>query len=303
MQFTAAKNTFFCSNFQLNIRGVVREFSRPLVMGILNVTPDSFHEASRVRSSAEVIEKAEQMIAAGASVLDVGGYSSRPGAAAISEAEEQKRVIPAIAQLAKQFPQAIISVDTFRSSIAKEALASGASIVNDISAGQLDDNMMRVVAEMKAPYLLMHMRGTPQNMQLNTSYTCLVKELHSFFSERIAMARRVGITDIVIDPGFGFGKSREQNFELLRHLALLHLYNCPLMVGISRKSMIYKTLNTEPSDSLNGTTALHMAALAEGVHLLRVHDVKEAVECIQLFEAIQEVPSTRREGGRPRFVD
>lgn len=223
------------------------------------------------------------MLAEGADILDIGGYSSRPGAIDISEQEEIQRVIPVIEAVHAAHPRAIISVDTFRAEVAKRAVAAGAQMINDISGGSLDDKMWSAAAELQVPYILMHMRGNPQNMQDHTQYADLLQELMHYFSERIPVLRENGVGDIILDPGFGFAKTGEQGFELLANLSVLHNLKCPLMVGISRKSMIWKTLNTTPDQALNGTTVLHTLALQQGAHLLRVHDVKEAAEAVRLW--------------------
>lgn len=259
-------------------------------MGIINSTPDSFFDGGANTTKRAVLLKAEKMLSEGATFLDVGGYSSRPGAIHISEKEELERVIPTIEAIVQAFPKAYISIDTFRSKIAKEAVASGATIVNDISAGTLDESMIATVAELKVPYIMMHMRGTPQNMTTQTNYQNIIKELLFYFSERIAAARKAGIDDIVADPGFGFAKTREQSFTVLKHLELFKSLDLPILVGLSRKSMIYKTLETEAEFALNGTTALNSIALLKGANILRVHDVKEAVECVKLHQEFINLP-------------
>ncbi|MGB1104293.1 MAG: dihydropteroate synthase [Crocinitomicaceae bacterium] len=256
-------------------------------MGILNVTPDSFFAGSRVNNEADILSKAEAMIAAGATILDIGGYSSRPGATDISEEEEIKRVTGPISAIRDQFPEVLISIDTFHSRVAQAAVEAGAAIVNDISGGQIDPDMIPTVADLNCPYILMHMRGTPQNMSKNTNYEYLVKDLIKYFSERIALAKAAGIKDIILDPGFGFSKKVDQNYELLNKLELLHVLEHPVLVGVSRKSMIYKTLNCSPEDSLNGTTVLNTISLMKGAQILRVHDVKEAVEAVTLIEKLR----------------
>lgn len=252
-------------------------------MGILNITPDSFYEHSRLLDEKSVLLKAEQMIKEGASILDVGGYSSRPGAIDISDEEEQERVLPVIKVLAKNFPDQIISIDTFRAEVARRAIEHGALMINDISAGQLDKNMFSVVAQAGLPYIMMHMRGTPQNMVQMNSYENLINEVAIYFAERLSQLREMGVKDVIVDPGFGFAKNIEQNFSLLKHLAYFKTCACPVLVGLSRKSMIYKTLGISATEALNGSTALHMLALMNGASILRVHDVKEAVETIKLY--------------------
>ena len=279
------KDTFFYSKFLLNLKGNLTEFSEPVVMGIINVTPDSFFERSRTLDIEAVISKAESMLAAGADILDIGGYSSRPGAVEVSESEELKRVIPAIEAIISHFPDAIISIDTFRSQVAEAALKAGAAIVNDISGGQQDEQLFHVAAKYFAPVIIMHMRGTPQTMMNDLSYTNLAIDVNEYFSRQILKAKAAGVVDLILDPGFGFSKNLDQNFELLGKLGLLHLHDCPILVGISRKSMIYNKLKTSPEESLNGTTALNMLALCQGASILRVHDVKEAKECVALYSA------------------
>ncbi|MDG1572237.1 dihydropteroate synthase [Robiginitalea sp. M366] len=266
-------------------KGELVDLSTPRVMGILNVTPDSFYDGGRYNAREIAVEQVRRMLGAGADFIDVGGYSSRPGASDIPEAEEHQRVVPLIADLVKEFPEIRISIDTFRSGVAEAALKAGAALVNDISGGQLDPKMLPLVAEARVPYVLMHMRGTPQDMTSRTAYDNLLVDLLKYFSERLAAARDLGIADCIADPGFGFAKTREQNFELLAGLAAFRELEAPLLVGLSRKSMIWKTLNIRPQEALNGTTALHMLALERGANILRVHDVREAVECIRLWEA------------------
>ena len=256
-------------------------------MGIINVTPDSFYDGGKTIQSREIVAQVQTMLAEGATFLDIGGYSSRPGAAAISEEEELKRVIPAIEIVLKEFPKTLISVDTFRSEVAKQSIEAGAAMVNDISGGSLDTGMLDCISELKVPYIMMHMRGTPQTMNQLTEYKNLTKEVLKYFSEKIAEARSLGINDLIADPGFGFAKTRQQNFELLQNLELFKQLEIPYLVGISRKSMIYKTLETTVENALNGTTALHSVALLKGASILRVHDVYEAVECVQLLEQLR----------------
>lgn len=267
----------------INCKGTLIDLSLPKVMGIINTTPDSFYDGGKTTNLKEILSQAEKMLLEGATFLDIGGYSSRPGADEVSENEELSRVIPAIEEILKQFPEAILSIDTFRSAIAKKAVISGAAIVNDISGGAIDGDMFNTVSTLKVPYILMHMRGTPQNMITKTDYKNVTHEVIKYFSERIAKARAAGINDIIIDPGFGFAKTREQSFELLSNLELLSHFDAPILAGISRKSMIYKTLATTPNKALNGTTTLNTVALQKGASILRVHDVKEAIECIKLL--------------------
>lgn len=266
----------------INCKGTLVDLSTPKVMGILNTTPDSFYDGGVLKNEKEILGQAEKMLNEGATFLDIGGYSSRPGAKDISISEELNRVIPAIEHILKNFPETSISIDTFRSEVAKKAIESGAAIINDISAGKLDENMLNTVAQLQVPYIMMHLRGTPQTMQTLSSYENVTLDVLHYFSERIAAARLAGINDIIADPGFGFAKTVEQNFELLSKLELFKNLEIPILVGLSRKSMIYKTLGITPQEALNGTTALNSIALLKGVNILRVHDVKEAMECVRL---------------------
>ena len=258
----------------------------PKVMGIINVTPDSFYDGGATTLESEIISQASQMLEQGATFLDVGGYSSRPGATDISQQQEINRVVPAINAIIKQFPRALISIDTFRSEVAKQAVNAGSCIVNDISAGKLDPKMLQTIGELKIPYCMMHMRGTPQTMKTLIEYQNITKQVLFYFSERVAAARAYNINDIIVDPGFGFAKTTDQNFELLNHLELFETLDLPILAGVSRKSMVYKTLDISAKEALNGTTALHMVALQKGARILRVHDVKPAKECITLFKQL-----------------
>lgn len=286
IEFFAVKDTFFDLSPSINCRGLLLDFSTPRVMGILNATPDSFYAGSRTAEADAIVQKAGQMLAEGADILDIGGYSSRPGAEDIPEDEELKRVIPAIGAVHSAFPKAIISVDTFRSNVAEKAVKAGAALVNDISGGSLDSAMHSTVASLRVPYVLMHMRGTPQTMTQHTDYVNVLDEVVMYFTHQIKLLRSNGVSDILIDPGFGFAKTREQSFALMRQLNVLKILNCPVMVGVSRKSMIAKTLGVSPDEALNGTTVLHTIALQQGAQLLRVHDVREAVEAISLFQKV-----------------
>lgn len=271
--------------FTLNCRGRLLVVDKPLVMGIINITPDSFYAGSRRQDTDAVLRTAEQMIRDGATILDIGGQSTRPGSEKLSAAEEWQRVGGAIEELHRHFPGTFLSVDTFYASVARQAVEAGASIVNDISAGSLDPDMHATVADMKVPYVLMHMKGTPQNMQAEARYEDVVTEVFDFLKEQQAALRRKGITDIIIDPGIGFSKTAEHNFRLLRSLRVFTLLGSPLLLGLSRKSMIYKTLGTTAAEALNGTIALNAIGLANGATILRVHDVKEAMDTIRLLEA------------------
>jgi len=270
----------------LNCNGKLVDISSPKVMGILNVTPDSFFDGGNYNSNTHCITQAEKMLNNGATFIDIGGYSSKPNATIVSEVEELQRIIPVIKLLVKKFPNIILSVDTFRAEVAKQAIEAGAALINDISAGYLDSKMLQTVADYNVPYIMMHMKGTPQTMQQETQYDHLLKDILFFFSKHVQAARQLGINDIILDPGFGFAKTTAQNFELLKKLDDFKITDLPLLAGISRKSMIYKTLNTTPEHALNGTTALHMIALEKGANILRVHDVKEAVETITLHQQL-----------------
>ena len=266
---------------QINCKGELISFDTPKVMGILNITPDSFYSQSRTTPS-EVLHKAEQMLQEGATFVDIGGYSSRPNAQEVSEEEELQRVVPVVEALVKHFPEIRISVDTFRAEVARQSLETGACIINDISAGQIDPTIWEVAAHYQVPYIAMHMRGTPQTMQTYTEYDKLTKDILYYFSEVKDKARQLKINDLIVDPGFGFSKTLAQNYELMQQLALFKALECPILVGISRKSMIYKLLDTTAEDALNGTTVLNTFALLHGADILRVHDVKEAVECVRI---------------------
>jgi dihydropteroate synthase len=284
---SSTEDKLFPQKYTFQIKGCLYSWNKPKVMGILNLTPDSFFEGSRVPTDKKsVLEEAEKKIKEGADFLDLGGYSTRPGAADISIEEEIERVIPAISEIKKNFPDTLLSVDTFRSQVAKAAVEAGAELVNDISAGNLDPEMLPLVAKLEVPYIAMHMKGSPQTMQTETSYADLVPDVLAYFAEKIEQFRKFGIKDVIIDPGFGFAKTREQNFELLRNLSSFKRLGLPVLVGLSRKSMIYKTLEISANEALNGTTALNMFALLQGADILRVHDVKEAKETIELAAQI-----------------
>ena len=270
----------------INCKGKLIDLSSPKVMGILNITPDSFYDGGAHKNEGDILKHVEQMLNEGASFIDVGAYSSRPNADHVSETDELNRILPIVNLILKAFPETLLSIDTFRSEVAKQCIQAGAAMINDISAGKLDDNMLPTIADLHVPYIMMHMRGTPQNMQQHTTYDNLVKDILFYFSERIAAARALGIIDLIVDPGFGFAKTLEQNFELLNKLELFKIIKKPLLIGVSRKSMIYKTLETSAQDALNGTSVLNTIALQKGASILRVHDVKEAVECIKLTAAM-----------------
>lgn len=270
----------------MNIGGELRVFNKPLTMGILNLTDDSFYSGSRVAGNESILQKATQMLDEGAEILDLGAYSTRPGADDISEKQETERLIDGIKVVKDMYPHAIISADTFRASVARKAVCAGASIINDVGSGILDKEMFDTVAELGVPYVLMHNRGTPKNMNDKAVYQDVVSEVIFELSEKIDSLRRKGLTDIIIDPGFGFAKTVEHNFEMLRRLGEFKMLESPLLVGISRKSMIWRTLETTPEEALNGTTALNMLALERGAGILRVHDVREAKECIALMQKV-----------------
>ena len=270
----------------VNCNGIILDLSSPKVMGILNITTDSFYDGGRYGNEHEIKVQIKKMLDEGAAIIDLGAYSSRPGAAPLDAEEEYRRIVPIVKLLRDSFPDIILSIDTFRSKVAHGCLLHGAAIINDISAGNLDPEMLATVASYRVPYIMMHMKGTPATMGMQTDYDNLLTEILYYFSERIAAAREAGIQDIIIDPGFGFAKTLEQNYEVLQKMELFHHLGLPILTGVSRKSMIYKLLHTTPDNALNGTTALHMYALAKGSNLIRAHDVKEAMECISLYKAI-----------------
>ena len=281
-----AKDTFLNRKQTLNCKGKLIDISQPSVMAILNITPDSFYADSRISGITEALNQAEKFITAGAKFIDIGAYSTRPGAAEVSETEEIQRITPIIKAVHEAFPDVLLSVDTFRAKVAEAGIHAGAHLINDISAGNLDPNMFKTVAELQVPYIIMHMKGTPQNMQEHASYKNVTQEVFSYFSEKIDSLQQLGIKDIILDPGFGFAKTVSQNYQLLNNLSLLNFFKLPLLVGFSRKSMITKILNVKAEEALNGTTVLNTTALLKGVGILRVHDVKEAMECITLTNQI-----------------
>ena len=270
----------------INCKGELIDLSSPKVMGILNITPDSFYDGGKHKNESEVLKHVEQMLNEGATFIDVGAYSSRPNAEHISETDELNRILPIVNLILRAFPEVILSIDTFRSEVAQKCIEAGAAIINDISAGKLDSNMLTTIAKLQVPYIMMHMRGNPKTMQKLTDYDDLLKDISYYFSERIAAANASGINDVIIDPGFGFAKTLEQNFELLNKLELFNSIEKPLLVGVSRKSMIYKPLKNSAKEALNGTSVLNTVALQKGASILRVHDVKEAIECIKLVELL-----------------
>lgn len=271
----------------INCNGNLIDLSTPKVMGILNVTPNSFYDGGKHKEINSIIHQVDKMLSEGADFIDIGAYSSKPSAEFVSEEEEIKRLVPIVKSLVETFPNIILSVDTFRAKVAKASVENGVAMVNDIAAGLLDDKMLETVAALKVPYIMMHMRGNPQTMQSLTDYNDIVKEMIFYFSERIQKARSFGISDIVIDPGFGFAKTLEQNYEVLHKMELFEILDLPLLAGISRKSMIYKVLENSPQEALNGTSVLNTIALQKGAKILRVHDVKEAVECIKLVSKLK----------------
>lgn len=270
----------------LNCKGSLIDLDIPKVMGILNLTPDSFYDGGKYKNQDEILSQTTKMLKEGATFIDVGGYSSRPGATHISEEEETQRVLPVIELLLKEFPEILISIDTFRSGVAKKSIEAGAALINDISAGNLDEKMMKIVADLQVPYIIMHMRGTPKTMKTHTHYENLIQEILFYFSEKTAEARNLGINDIIIDPGFGFAKTPQQGFKILKHLKLFSNLECPVLVGLSRKSMICESLGISPNEALNGTSILNSFALYGGASILRVHDVKEVVEAVKLYDCV-----------------
>ena len=272
----------------LNIKGSLLDLSSPKIMGILNVTPDSFYDGGVYSNENEILRQAEKMILDGVDIIDIGGYSSKPGTKTITIKEEEKRVLPIIKLIYKTFKKTIISVDTFRSEIAEKSLNAGASIINDISGGDFDNNIYKIAERYKAPYIMMHMKGNPSNMQINPTYQNINYEIIKDLSKKIDFAQKKGVCDIIIDPGFGFGKTIEHNYQILNNLKLYKVLHKPILIGVSRKSMIYKLLKTDPSKALNGTTALNTIALINGANILRVHDVKQANEVIKLCGFLKE---------------
>ena len=270
----------------INCKGQLVDLSTPKVMGILNVTPNSFFDGGKYKNENEILSQIEKMLIDGATFMDVGAYSSKPNAEFVSQQEEISRIVPAINLILQHFPETILSIDTFRSEVATASIENGAAIINDISAGNLDDKMLISIGKYNVPYIMMHMRGTPKTMQTLTDYDDIVKEMLFYFSERIAQARSFGINDLIVDPGFGFAKKLDQNYEVLKKMELFNMLELPILAGISRKSMIYKTLNTSMEEALNGTTIVNTLALTKGAKILRVHDVKQAMECVTLFNKI-----------------
>lgn len=270
----------------INCKGKILNFDSPIVMGILNVTPDSFYDGNPVLTEKDILQKAEKMLNDGATILDIGGYSSKPNAVNITVKEEISRITKPIMLISKEFPKAILSIDTFRADVAQEAINNGACMVNDIAAGDDDNKMFEVIKKNQVPYIIMHKQGIPSTMQNNPQYKDVVKEVFVYLKNKITALNKLGVNDIIVDPGFGFGKTVAHNYELLNELTSFKLLNVPILAGLSRKSMIYKPLNITPNDALNGTTALNMIALQNGANILRVHDVAEAKQCVTLFNLL-----------------
>lgn len=277
------KDTLFSTKKTLNIRGIPHIIEHPWIMGILNLTPDSFYVGSRVKSESQILSGVEKMVVEGADLIDLGGYSSRPGASEVPLDIELQRVVPAIQSIIKRFPDSLISVDTFRPEVARQAVEAGAIMVNDISGGLHDEKMAVTIAKLKVPYVVMHMRGNSQNMNSLTNYDNLLKEIAVYFNRRISLLKELGVSDIILDPGFGFAKTIDQNYELLRNLSYFEFLEFPLLVGLSRKSMIFKKLGIDSEDALNGTTVLNTWAVLKKASILRVHDVKEAKQIVELI--------------------
>ena len=282
-----AKDTFFHKKVTLNAGGKLIDLSSPKVMGIINITPDSFFAGSRKQGIEGALQQAGKMLNEGAAFLDLGAYSSRPGAEDISVQEETDRLLPVVEAMVAGFPDAVLSIDTFRSQVAETAIKSGAHIINDISGGQLDEDMFATVARLQVPYILMHMKGTPQTMVQKADYTDIFAEVYDYFAEKYHQLRQLGVHDVIIDPGFGFAKKTEHSYALMQRLAEFDELQLPVLVGISRKRMIYGELGITPDESLNGTTALNTIALTKGANILRVHDVKEAVEAVRIWQLCQ----------------
>lgn len=270
----------------INCKGELVDLHEPKIMGILNVTPNSFFDGGKYQSDLQFVSQAEKMILEGADFIDIGAYSSKPNAEFVSEEEEINRIVPIVTMLQREFPSIHLSIDTFRAGVAKATVEAGAAMINDIAAGLLDDKMIETVGKLQVPYIMMHMRGNPKTMQSLTSYTDLVEDMRIYFSERIAAARAAKINDVIIDPGFGFAKTVEQNYELMAKLELFNCFELPILVGISRKSMIYRLLDSSPQEALNGTTVLNTIALQKGANILRVHDVKQAVETRKIIKQL-----------------
>jgi dihydropteroate synthase len=275
--------------YSLKIKNINYSITRPKVMGILNTTDDSFYDGGKYHTIDKALFRCEDMLHEGADIIDIGGQSTRPGADIITENEEIRRTAPVIDAIIKRFPDCIVSIDTFRAAVANHAIRAGAAIVNDVSAGDDDEDMIKTVSRLQVPYIAMHKKGLPKTMQDQPHYDNVLQEVKLYLENKLRIYRDAGIEDVVLDPGFGFGKTLDDNYHLLKHLDVFHTLNCPILVGISRKSMVWKLLANEPSKALNGSTALHMLALAKGAHFLRVHDVKEAVDCVKIAEEMYKV--------------
>jgi len=271
----------------INCKGTLVDFSSPKVMGVLNITPDSFFDGGKYQNEKAILSQTEKMLAEGATFIDVGAYSSRPGANHVSEEEELQRIVPIVELILKEFPQTLLSIDTFRSKVAKETIEAGVALINDISGGNMDAEMFSTIAKLQVPYILMHMQGTPQTMQDNPRYQNITTDLIKFFSEKIYDLKQRKVNDIIVDVGFGFGKTIEHNYKLLKDLQLFQHLHVPVLAGISRKSMLYKTLGITPQEALNATTSANTIALMNGANILRVHDVKEAVECVKVVGMLE----------------
>ena len=288
MLFTRKKEPFYARKKTITLDGRLIEIDHPMVMGILNVTPDSFYDGGKYVSNKAIIDRAAKILEEGGEIIDIGAYSTRPGARDIPVMEEAEKLKSAVSLVRKEFPDAIISIDTFRASVAREIInEAGPCIINDISGGTMDDKMFETVAELGVPYIMMHIQGTPQTMQQNPQYDDVVQEILMFFAERVQQLKLLGVKDVILDPGFGFGKTIDHNFDLMNRLDSFGLFQFPLLVGVSRKSMIWKFLGTSAAESLNGTTVLNTVALLGGADILRVHDVKEAVETIKIYSKLK----------------
>jgi dihydropteroate synthase len=283
------KKTFFSSHKTINCGGKLLSLSKPVVMGVLNITPDSFYDGGKHKDTSTAIKHVAAMLEEGAAIIDIGAVSTKPGAEEVTQKEEKARLVPVLKEVLYNFPKAIISVDTYRSEIARIAVDCGAQMINDISAGSFDSKMFQTITRLQVPYIIMHIQGTPANMQTKPVYKNVVKDVIKYLSEKVAVLKKLGVNDIIIDPGFGFGKTLEHNYELLNSLEYFTIFELPLMVGFSRKSMINKLLGTKPDDALNGTTALNTIALIKGANILRVHDVKEAMQAIRIVEKLKSV--------------
>jgi dihydropteroate synthase len=283
-----AKDTFLNRKTTLNLNGKLVDLSKPCVMGILNLTDDSFYSNSRTSTIEQALQRAETILNEGGRFIDIGAYSSRPGAKDVTEQEETDRMVTAVEAISKAFPEALLSIDTFRAKVARGAIEAGAHVINDISAGDMDEEMFQTVADLNVPYIMMHMKGTPQTMQKHTTYQHITLEMANYFSDKVTKLQKMGVKDIILDPGFGFAKTLDQNYEVLRHMEDFNIFELPVLVGVSRKSMIYKFLGGGPEDALNGTTTLNTIALLKGADILRVHDVKAAAECIALVGKTQQ---------------